>query len=356
MEEERLAALSALVGVRVVGVERPPWGFENRTVLVTLADGRRVVAQQIANRALAPHKLRLGALLPDRFAAVGLRLPQQIAPDSQPDQPYAVREFIPGVSGATHLGSPGEAAGLARAMGALLPRLAQVPTAGLGLDDTWADPQRLAARASAWLDRAAALLDRLACTTLQELIANAPDWLEGSGPTFAHGDFCPVNVLLAEDARRPAISDQRPTPACERSEGTDPGLRRDEGDRGPTNQWCVSPVGVGDSPVLHVPVVVALLDVEWARIAHPLFDAAWWGWVVRYHHADRWPSAWPELMAAAGLPSDTTTMAQVHLIQRLRCLELLAEALPGNETAAQRWAERLQTTLTWAWSAGRESP
>ena len=68
-----------------------------------------------------------------------------------------------------------------------------------------------------------------------------PEAFEGTRPVFAHGDLAPVNVVM-------------------------------DGGAGPG-------------------VVVALLDLERARLAHPLFDAAWWSWVVRYHHPSRSPAA-----------------------------------------------------------------
>ena len=70
--------------------------------------------------------------------------------------------------------------------------------------------------------------------------------------------------------------------------------------------------------------MVGLLDLEFARIADPLFDAAWWGWVVRYHHPARWLHAWPQLLAAAGIADDKETAARIRVIQRLRCLEMIA--------------------------------
>jgi hypothetical protein len=96
------------------------------------------------------------------------------------------------------------------------------------------------------------------------------------------------------------------------------------------------------------PGVVGLLDFEFARLADVLFDAAWWGWVVRYHHAERWVRAWPQLLAAAGIPDDQATAARVRVIQRLRCLEMVDEsAMARNDAALEMWLGRLRTTLAW---------
>ena len=95
-------------------------------------------------------------------------------------------------------------------------------------------------------------------------------------------------------------------------------LSRVEGQgRRPTTAKC-SPVFGGQWSV------VGLLDLEFARIADPLFDAAWWGWVVRYHHPERWVHAWPQLLVAAGIADDEETTARIRVIQRLRCLEMIA--------------------------------
>ena len=139
-------ALSAIVGARVVAAEPCGWGFENRTAIVTLEDGERLVVQRINSRAWAGHKLHLARVLPDRLAAVGVRAPRLLAADAAADPPYAVREYLPGESAASLMGTVAGAIQVARAMGALLPRLALVETDGAGLSDTWASPISLTAR------------------------------------------------------------------------------------------------------------------------------------------------------------------------------------------------------------------
>jgi len=70
--------------------------------------------------------------------------------------------------------------------------------------------------------------------------------------------------------------------------------------------------------------------------------------VVRYHHAERWVHAWPQLLAAAGIPDDQATAARVRVIQRLRCLEMIDEcATARNDTALEMWLGRLRVTLEW---------
>jgi aminoglycoside phosphotransferase (APT) family kinase protein len=296
--------LSAVAGAPVVAAEPCGWGFENRTVIATLADGRRLVIQRITQRARAKHKLHLARVLPDRLAAAGLRAPRLLDADADAEPPYAVREYLPGDPAANLMGGIDGALMVARAMGALLPRLALVGTTGAGLGEEWASPAGLARHAEGMLARRRPLLGDAAGTALEAAIAELAARFAARPPAFAHGDFCPVNALIQRSNAQ----------LFERSEVE----------------------------------VVGLLDLEFARLADPLFDAAWWGWVVRYHHAERWVHAWPQLLAAAGIPDDQATAARVRVIQRLRCLEMIDEsALARNDPALEMWLGRLRVTLEW---------
>ncbi|GAB4210695.1 MAG: hypothetical protein OHK0022_44180 [Roseiflexaceae bacterium] len=305
-----LDELTLLVGAPVVAAERSRWGFENRTDLVTLADGRRLVVQRVTNRALAPHKLRLARILPERLAAVGVVSPRQLAARPQADPPYAVREFLPGLPGPAALGSDAGAIGLARAMGALLPRLAQVGSEGAGLSRTWAEPERLLGLSRRRLERTAALLPPDDHAALAATITEAATLLADRPACFAHGDFCPVNILLAEDT-----------------------LPEHE-----TQASSLKP---------QAPRIAALLDLEFARVADPLFDAAWWGLIVRYHHPARWQVAWPHLLDAAGIPANAENLRRITAIQRLRCLETLDYYAAFDPDRARDWAGRMHVVLQW---------
>jgi hypothetical protein len=191
---EDVAALGAIVGAPVIAAARAGWGFENETLVVTLADRRRLVVQRLARRAGAAERLQLAQMLPDRLAIAGLRAPRQLAANAAADPPYAVREYLPGEVGATRMGSPASAAELARAMGALLPRLAAVDTAGLPLDRAWANPDSLAALAARQLAECHVYLAHGAADALRQTIAELPEQFAGRAAVFAHGDICPVNV------------------------------------------------------------------------------------------------------------------------------------------------------------------
>jgi aminoglycoside phosphotransferase (APT) family kinase protein len=287
-------------------------------VIVMLEDRRRLVVQRINSRLLAGHKLHLARVLPDRLAGAGLRAPRLLAADLVADPPYAVLEYLPGQPGAGQMGTVEGAIQVARAMGALLPRLALVDTAGLGLSDAWASPASLARHAQQLLARCRPLLDDPTQAVLAATIDAVAARFAGRPASFAHGDFCPVNVLLADD--RPSTTDDRLSVQDSPSPVVD-------------GQWSVA----------------GLLDLEFARVADPLFDAAWWGWVVRYHHPARWLHAWPQLLAAAGIADDQETAARISVIQRLRCLEMIDYgATTRAREVAEMWVGRLAATLEWA--------
>jgi aminoglycoside phosphotransferase (APT) family kinase protein len=321
--------LSAIVGARVVTAEPCGWGFENRTAIVTLEDGRLLVVQRINSRALAGHKLHLARVLPERLAAAGLRAPRLLAADAAAHPPYAVREYLPGAPGASLMGTIAGAIVVARAMGALLPRLALVDISGAGLNDVWARPASLTHVAQQQLDRCRSLLDVPTSAALEATIAEVAARLAGRPAGFAHGDFCPVNVLV---------------------ETGDWGLGTGDWGLGTSDaRLAANPQSLIANPQFPTARILGLLDLEFARVADPLFDAAWWGWVVRYHHRARLFHAWAQLLASAGIADDAETDACIRVIQRLRCLEMIDYcATTRTRDVAAMWVERLGTTLGWA--------
>lgn len=120
-----------------------------------------------------------------------------------------------------------------------------------------------------------------------------PGVMDGDrGTVFIHGDFAPVNVLMDQAGE-----------------------------------------------------ITALLDFEHATTGPPASDAAWWGWVVRYHHPDVWVGAWPTFLSAAGLSSDEATQRRLHGL----ALRQLGRRLDGatDESARERWRQRLAIAATW---------
>ncbi len=263
---------------------------------MTLADGRRVVVQRAvggaAARATIGRRIRLGRMLP--AVAPWLPVPEVLAGEAAGPRPFVVSAFVSGMSGRELLADDPEAAQLGRLMGELAVGIARVPTRGLRLGGTWGSPERLAAAADRWLTTSAADLGAARARALERLLRRVPRDLAGAAPVFAHGDLAPVNILVRDGA------------------------------------------------------VVALLDFERARLAHPLFDAAWWRWIVRHHHPERWASAGAAFMAAAGIADARGTGSSLDLLAALQCLEMLHRSRGGPGAARRAWAARLLDVLAWA--------
>ncbi len=87
--------------------------------------------------------------------------------------------------------------------------------------------------------------------------------------------------------------------------------------------------------------VAAVLDLDRARLAHPLFDGAWFAWVVGHHHPDMARTAWRSFADVAGLPEREPRA--FAWLQPLQLLERLATADAAADRA--RWAARLAAVL-----------
>jgi aminoglycoside phosphotransferase (APT) family kinase protein len=271
-----------------------PWTTSTRTERLTLADGRRVVVQRAvggaAARATIGRRIRLGRLLP--AVAPWLPVPEVRGGEATGPRPFVVTGFVPGISGRELLADDRGAAQLGRLMGELATGLAHVPTRGLRLGGTWGYPERLAAAADRWLNASAPDLGAGGARALERVLRRLPRELAGAAPVFAHGDLALVNILVRDGA------------------------------------------------------VVALLDFERARLAHPFFDAAWWRWIVRHHHPERWEAAGPAFLEAAGLEDSPATAKRLDLLAALQCLEMLHRARRAE--ARRVWAARLLSVLAWA--------
>jgi len=176
-------------------------------------------------------------------------------------------------------------------MGELLARFRRLPTAGLDLDDRWADPGRLAAEAGRWAQG----LTGLAApeqAALAGLLGGLPALFAERPVVLAHGDFAPVNVL---------------------TDGTS---------------------------------LTGLVDFESVRLADPLFDVAWWAWAVSFAGPAVLESAWPPFLQGAGVDvTDPELPARVRSLQVLRMLELLAGEASLAPEVGRIVADRLRATL-----------
>jgi aminoglycoside phosphotransferase (APT) family kinase protein len=282
--------LSRIVGegAHVVADLTPPWATPTRSSLIAAA-GREYVLQ-FGPRAAIARRASLAIELQSR--APWLPVPRVVGAEIDGAQPFVVSRRVAGTSGRELLNDDESAARLAAAMGVLSRRVADVPIRGLHLSRTWADGSRLAEAAARWLGRTAPLLSPRDLRRLGRLIDRLPERVAGISafrPVFAHGDFAPVNVLMRDGE------------------------------------------------------VVALLDLERARIAHPLFDAAWWSALVGYHHPARRRAAEPAFLAAAGLPVDGSIEPALEALRTVQFLEMVATG--GTSAVREHGAEMLRWAI-----------
>jgi aminoglycoside phosphotransferase (APT) family kinase protein len=295
-----IAAIAERLGSPVVGVAVVDQATRTTTCRLTLADGRVVAAQRFAGPESAARAETAARIVP-RLAAAGIPVASPVVVvEAGTSGGWLISPWIAGDSGRVRLDDPRSADRLAADMGALARRLATVDTAGIALDASWETPDRIVedaigrlAHLSGDLDSAVATAVRDGLRALDRSLAEAAGPATApSGPRFAHGDLAPINVIVAPDGE-----------------------------------------------------IRALIDLETVRRAVPLLDAAWWSWIVRYHHPDSWPRLWAIFRRAADISSDPTTETTVRALQLARILELAAAE--SNAPARTMWLTRLAATAAW---------
>jgi aminoglycoside phosphotransferase (APT) family kinase protein len=234
-------------------------------------------------------RLRVGARLAG--LALDLPVPAVLGGDAGASVAYLVSEFVAGASGRELLGDDAGAARLGEAMGGMMPRLAAVPAAGLRLSRTWSEPELLAPAATRWLEEAGSIVDAAPARRLRDVMDRLPEVFGGGEPVFAHGDYAPVNVLMRDGS------------------------------------------------------VAAVLDFERARLGHPLFDAAWFRLMIRYHHPERWPAVGGAFLLAAGMEPDAVTLRRLDALASLQALEMIASTAARKPERRREWADRLACAL-----------
>jgi aminoglycoside phosphotransferase (APT) family kinase protein len=268
-------------------IERAAWGFTNKTDIVTLENGERIVVQRYRRPQDAAHRLRVMDALREPAAAAGIAIPRVRESNLDADPAWVVFEALPGaaVPDAVRLDGPGFPE-IARAMGELLAVFRELPTPELG--DLWTDPQRLAAAGADWAEQ---VLDPTERAKAAALIERVPVLFAGRPAVLAHGDFAPVNVLVDDGA------------------------------------------------------ITGLLDFEAVRLADPLFDVAWWAWSVSFGPREAFDTAWPEFLAGAGVDAaDPDLPERLRALQVLRMLELVAGKILESGVA-RIVADRLRLTF-----------
>ncbi len=286
------ASLARLTGLPVVGIEPVTVGLSNRTDVATLQDGRLVVVQRLADAALARHRVEVARDLGARLRPAGVPVPELLATDPAAHPPFIVTAHVPGRPGSASLDDPREAMALGADMGRLHRAIASVATDGLRLPGAWARHADLARVAGHWLARTSGLLPAATRHRLADSIAVFPAAWTGRPVVLAHGDWAPVNVLVERGS------------------------------------------------------VSGVVDWEFARLADPLFDPAWWNALVWTFHPSAWPHAWPSFAEAAGIGDDGATLDRLGVLGSLRMLEVLGSArVLRDRRAARSWAERLVRVL-----------
>lgn len=286
--------LEQIVGGPIITMAPGRWGFTNRTDIVTLADGDRVVVQRYRRRKDAEYRLRIMQALQTPAAQAGIAIPAIRRFELDADPVWAIFEPLPGhpvpEAGEASLDGP-RFPFFARRMGELLARLRGLPTGGLRLNDDWADPGRLADRARAWVQDVAELSHEQRAA-LGLVIDAWPALFSQRQAVLAHGDFAPVNVLIE-----------------------------------------------GES-------ITGLVDFESVRLADPLFDAAWWAWAVEFHDPAVLRRAWTPFLEGAEIDADEPQLpARIRAIQMLRMLELIADPNALGSDIRRILVDRLQAML-----------
>ena len=232
-------ALAAALGSSVLHAARIPWGDSGTTHRLDLGDGRRFAARAVETRSRDAAVRAVEAMTDAGRAGIPVPAPMLVDVGGTT---WFVTPWIDGDVGARWLDTPERARSLATAMGSL--------------------------------HRAVRAIDP----------SLAPQ-------AFVHGDFAPVNVILAAHGS-----------------------------------------------------VAALLDFEHAHVGDPLADVAWWGWVVRHHHPEAWAAAWPTFCRAAG--ADPQRDASIVHALTLEELSRRAEAA-ADELTRRGWLDRLAVASTW---------
>jgi aminoglycoside phosphotransferase (APT) family kinase protein len=267
---------AAILGARVTHSAPLRWGFAHHTELVTLEDGRRVVVKRF-DGADGAAELRRSVALTHRLHAAGIPTPAVLSADDETGPPLLVLSFVEGRTGAEWLDTTARAQTLAQVMGALAERFRNLAVDPADMaTGPWAGSSRLAPAATSWLSAIAPKIaphagQRRMVEEIRDVIATIPDFYDATEPRLAHGDFVPVNVLLAADGS-----------------------------------------------------LAGVLDLGSWRIAHPWLDVAWWGVVVATFHRDAWVTAWPSLLSASGVPGERDATATIRALQVLRSLESAA--------------------------------
>lgn len=282
--------LSSLPRGSIGAASRLGWGFHNETWRVDLVDGQRIVVARFADGASAAAARERTAAFGPQLRSLGIPVAEVVDLGEAADPRLVATAFVDGVAGAALLDHSGGPERVGAIMGSTWRRLAGVDLDRPSVPVGWACAHGLAAADRD--GRLARVLGRVDPGDRGHVLAEidrARERLAGRVPTFVHGDFAPVNVVIRD------------------------------GDLG------------------------ALVDLELAGRADPLFDAAWFRWIVTYHHPAAGAIAWNAFLATAGI--DHEEAAARDLLRALPVVGLL-ERLDATTAGAEadRWLAMLRST------------
>lgn len=268
-----------------VTLHRARWGFRHLTWVADTGDGRRMVIQRRADG--SDPMTEAARAVRARVRATGLRVPEPLRCTHSAGGTTVVLPHVEGDVAAELLAHADGASVAGRVCGEVAGRISTVDPSRLVLPATWASGAALRSAAAAWQAAIGLAVEPAAARVSDALGRAARELDQGAAvPRFAHGDLAPVNVL---------VSDGR---------------------------------------------LVAVLDLDRTCLAHPAYDAAWFAWVVSFHHPDVAAVAWAAFADAAGLGE--APMDAVSWLWPLLLLERAAEAAAPGER--ERWFARLVAT------------
>ena len=283
--------LDEVVSESIADARRLPWGFTNESWLVTRSDGRRIVVTRYRDGRPGERTPALATVLRPRLSAAGLPTPVVDLDLSNGRADVIVTEYIDGDAGAALLSVASGPRLVGTVAGRAWRSLQSVDPSGLDVPRLWSEPDRLVERATLWAGRLTSELTDGEVANLAAAIVALPTLLRGRSSSLVHGDLVPVNILI-RDGR-----------------------------------------------------LAALLDLGSTRIGDPLLDAAWFRWIVRYHHRAESVAAWAGFRDGASLDnSSPPTRSLLDRLPSLRILELI-DPLPADSPARARWLDQLRASL-----------
>lgn len=274
--------VAGALGTRLAGVTSIGWGDARATSRLDLADGRRVAVRRYAGPGRADADRTAGIMA--GVSARGVPVPDATVIQTA-SASWLVTPWLDGPLGSTWLDTPDRARTLAGSMGSLRRQVValapSVAAAAFGTSEATTPDT------TEFTDALDPSIRRVVEAALGTIASR-----QTKATTFVHGDFAPINVVLATD-------------------GT----------------------------------IRALLDFEYARVGSPLEDVAWWGWVVRYHHPEAWAAAWPRFCEAAGVDP----VAEAAEVAAFAVSELVRRAsAASDERSRHGWLERIARTARFS--------